>query len=274
MGVNLYLSIILTSILSLNSSALKDKNDVVKRIKILKQDSSYLGVVYRKLAVHYAGGEEKIFYLVKIPRKSLVSRKIKIRVIESKYGLQKFSDFIKDDVIVQVNGGYFTENGRPLGLIIYKGKVLSRNRLNLRNKGFFIVYKGKPYIRKFLRRKYRAYEVVLESFPLLIYNGKVQIGRSSTIADYRSLIGIDRKGNLIIIVTHRPPFPISEVVKSNRVTYFHIISLLKFLKIRYALSLDGGSSANLYVKDIIKGFDVITALMLVNRIKDVIQVID
>ncbi len=135
-----------------------------------------------------------------------------------------------------VNGGFFTEEFLATGLIVVDGQVSGTSYGDFA--GMFAVTNGMPDVRWLGERPYSPTEPIqyaLQSFPILVKPGG---GAGYTEDDgrpnRRTVIGMDRNGRIIIIVT---PWG-----------YFSLYSLSQYLlqsdlNLDIALNLDGGTSS-------------------------------
>ncbi len=146
------------------------------------------------------------------------------------------------DALVVLNGGFFTEEYVATGLIIVDGQASGTSYGAFA--GMFTVMDGLPELRWLAERPYSADEPLqyaLQSFPLLIKPGGVlgypdEDGR----ANRRTVIGMDRNGRILILLT---PWG-----------YFTLHQLSQFLvesdlDLEIALNLDGGTSTGLILSD-------------------------
>jgi uncharacterized protein YigE (DUF2233 family) len=147
------------------------------------------------------------------------------------------------------NGSYFKHDGEPCGLMIADGKPIGPTR-NLQMRGMFVAEPQgmspdlpRATILDLLTTpidpKKLPWTQGVQSFPLLLdYKGKIRV-RKSEKRSHRTVIAMDRNGNILVFNT------------SNR--FFTLYEFAEFLKgsafaIDSALNLDGGAEAQLVIK--------------------------
>lgn len=148
-----------------------------------------------------------------------------------------------------INGSFFDEQKKPLGLLIEKGiqiqKMQSQSRL------LTGVFERSREDFKIIPRELFAEKNVIEAIqagPRLIQDGKkIQGLRSDDISDRRSGLCIDYQNRLIMYSVRSPLFGISTAGLQELLTSPEI-------GCKDALNLDGGSSSQFYIekdKDVI-----------------------
>ncbi len=137
-----------------------------------------------------------------------------------------------------INGGFFDEELRPLGLRVTGGKEL--RPLRRANWGVFVIRNGKPAILH--ARDYRPEGVTeaLQCGPRLVVNGEVT--RLKKQYARRACIGIDRAGRVLLAVTNGSTMDATYLARVLRAP-----EPKSGLGCVNALNLDGGGSAQLYV---------------------------
>ena len=146
------------------------------------------------------------------------------------------------DGYAAINGGFFTPEGKPLGILVASG--IKRGSLNQSSlgAGIFISSKNKSAI---LRREHYAsssvthnVENLLQAGPMLIEHGKPTIGLSDNNARPRSFIAWDGKHHWAI--GHIDSSTLAAAARALSET-----SLIGF-KASAVLNLDGGRSSDLW----------------------------
>ncbi|TMC20934.1 MAG: phosphodiester glycosidase family protein [Chloroflexi bacterium] len=141
---------------------------------------------------------------------------------------------------VLINGGYFDKNYRPSGLLISDGEahgasyqgfggmlaVDASGRISLRSLG------EQPYDPS------EQLQQVTQSAPLLMLNGQRTQFTANSVNDRRSVVAIDKHGNLLFIVSPGRAFTLDELAD---------ILVSSDLELKTALNLDGGASTGFYV---------------------------
>ncbi|HXG49800.1 MAG TPA: phosphodiester glycosidase family protein [candidate division Zixibacteria bacterium] len=151
----------------------------------------------------------------------------------------------KSGALAAVNGSYFDENGRALGFLKTGGReinpAVSRSALLT---GIFGVREGAPFIVHRDEFQPEGTEEAMQSGPLLLSRGRVlEPARGWGRASRRAVIGVDEEQRLIVGVT--------DVLLGG--AYWgelqEIFSEKRWeLKTIDLLNLDGGGSAQLYLK--------------------------
>ena len=148
--------------------------------------------------------------------------------------------------IAAINGGFFTPEGRPLGMLVAGGsKKGVVNRASFLGSGFFIGGMDRLMSRDAFLAKSPSAREVLQSGPRLLWNGVIPKGLSNGERRPRSLLLWD--GNHHFAIAHADSASLAvlaRVLKSQPLPNFQIKS---------ALNLDGGRSSDLWVSGSVKG---------------------
>lgn len=160
-------------------------------------------------------------------------------------------NFKKDDKIrAAINGGFFSpgDDYFPIGLLINKGKKLNTGTDLWSNSGIFYITTD-PFDPYGICTGEDFYETdvkeALQSFPLLLWNGKPCEKYEDKEEASRSAIGTDMKGNILLIATE------SRITGGLTINEFSEALSLTDWNIHKALNLDGGSSTQFYVKNLL-----------------------
>lgn len=159
--------------------------------------------------------------------------------------------------VLAVNGGYFTDANRPLGLLMSGGQQL--NPLRRADWGVLTV-DTRRRAHLVHTRDYRARsdtDFAIQAGPRLVVAGKPLTFRPQVAR--RTALGIGRDDHSLILV-----------VLSRPVLTARLADLMAgLLRCRYALNLDGGSSTQLWsaydTVDDVSGLDVANAVLVVPR---------
>jgi uncharacterized protein YigE (DUF2233 family) len=155
--------------------------------------------------------------------------------------------------VVLINGGFFDKKNRPMGLLRVGGKNLNtapRGGGFLSN-GYFAMIGGSPVIQEFGRGREglvpEKAELVLQSGPLLVCGSKVHksVRRAALTRSSRSAIGLDRFGNIWMVVVRSPLGGIS--LREMALMLVRPLSR-GGLGLSNAMNLDGGSSTQMFLK--------------------------
>ncbi|MBI5834090.1 MAG: phosphodiester glycosidase family protein [Armatimonadetes bacterium] len=142
--------------------------------------------------------------------------------------------------LAAINGGYFDERNRPLGLVVSDGKVV--NRLRRADWGVFEVRDGRAQVvhtKKFAGTS--GVEQALQCGPRLVAGGQPTKLKES-LPDERAAIGVDAEGRVLLAATTRGRLSLSAfaAVLARPVGSGG-------LGCRDATNLDGGPSAQLCI---------------------------
>ncbi len=139
---------------------------------------------------------------------------------------------------VIVNGGFFDEFNRALGLVVSEGQAYGQSFSEFG--GMFQVTEAGPRVRSLVSEPYLGEPLwhAVQSFPMLIEAGGVLAPRGDgfDVPARRTIIAQDGAGRILLIVT-----PLSEVSFSAAQDWL----LSADLDVRIALALDGGRSTGL-----------------------------
>lgn len=159
--------------------------------------------------------------------------------------------------VVVVNAGYFGTDGRPLGFFKSGGKVFNRRvlyrgrRTALHFGAVFHVKKGGARAGIAARDVFRPSrsDEAFQAGPHLVHKGLPVPGldsyREFHRPDRRSLLAIDARGRLLVLVSH---------LGGSGISWCEIQALLSRpeaeggLGVKEAMNLDGGSSSQLYIR--------------------------
>lgn len=137
--------------------------------------------------------------------------------------------------LITINGGFFDQNYTPLGLRI-NNKTQKSPFKSISWWGVFYVKNGVAHlssVRQFSLDKH--IEFAVQSGPRLIVNGKIpalKAGRAQ-----RSALGINKNGQIIIVITDNAPITTSELAHLMKAPPLNCVN---------ALNLDGGGSTQLH----------------------------
>ncbi|KTC84217.1 phosphodiester glycosidase family protein [Legionella brunensis] len=136
--------------------------------------------------------------------------------------------------LLTINGGFFDNNYKPLGLRIYN----KRQKTPLKNIswwGIFYIRNQKPYLTNASQFRHNSQiDFAIQSGPRLLINSRIpplKPGRAE-----RSALGITHDGRIIILVTDNLPLSTTELAQLMKASP---------LNCQNALNLDGGSSSQL-----------------------------
>lgn len=146
---------------------------------------------------------------------------------------------IANDAIACINAGFFTPEGKPLGICIdHSKRTGSLNTSSLGSGAFVVDASGKnSIIRRSDIKNHKNPKFLLQAGPFLIENKK-PIKLKESDARPRSFIARDSKGSWMLAMVESISLP--DLVKALQKHDF------SQFKIETALNLDGGRSSQLY----------------------------
>lgn len=149
----------------------------------------------------------------------------------------------KSRVPVMVNGGFFDEKDRPLGLLIIDGKVVQKPYPpSFRNSGVFSLRGDEVAITLGSEFSSRGVTQALSCTPRLIASGKFTQGvRSLNTIARRSGVAIDRQGRTLVFAT-------DSLIEGLSFDELRGILRSAPLSCVDALCLDGGGSTQLFIE--------------------------
>ena len=142
----------------------------------------------------------------------------------------------RQQALIAVNGGFFTPRQKPLGLRIQQGVV----RYPLKNTswwGIFYLMQRQAHIVALGEFKLHPdIDMAVQAGPRLLIHGKIPSLKAGFAE--RSVLGIDRKGRVILLSTENAPMQTRQLA----------ILLRDVFACQEAINLDGGTSAQLYAQ--------------------------
>jgi uncharacterized protein YigE (DUF2233 family) len=149
---------------------------------------------------------------------------------------------------ILINGTFFESDYTPSGYMLIDGKRIGENVLSPEISGVFLINKGKPEILPFNKiqdskllddENISKHISLIQSFPILILNGEININKNWKQTAYRSAIGIDTQGNTYLITTHQSQISLYDLAEELMATG---------IDFQNVLNLDGGSSTSISVQ--------------------------
>lgn len=137
--------------------------------------------------------------------------------------------------LISINGGFFDEQFKPLGLRINNKKIYNPLK-PISWWGVFYVKNNRPYISK-VRHFYpdKQIDFAIQSGPRLLIHGKTPLLKQG-VAD-RSALGITADGRVILLVSTNAAMTTAELAHLLRSAPLYCTD---------AINLDGGSSSQLF----------------------------
>jgi uncharacterized protein YigE (DUF2233 family) len=182
--------------------------------------------------------------LIKLKVLRVGLEKFQVRVLDTRvYGTDRLEIRLlakKAQALAAINGGFFTPEYRPLGLLIVDGKEV--NPLRRADWGVFLIQENRPRIihtNEF--QNDRNISQAMQVGPRLVVNGReLQMKRQ---AARRSALGVTMKYQLILLSTDD-----TDVYAQDLARIFHLPESQGGLECRDAMVLDGGPSAQMYAE--------------------------
>lgn len=145
--------------------------------------------------------------------------------------------------LIIANGSRYDAQGRPQGLFatetVLYGRALGRN-----DTGFFQVVNAVPRVRSLFVQPFvsnERFDQLIESYPMMMVGGQTAPAYNPDIdqtPDFRTLIGQDRYGRVVIMATRATRVTMSDL------TLFLRYSGLELVNVMY---LNGGAATNMYL---------------------------
>jgi exopolysaccharide biosynthesis protein len=144
-----------------------------------------------------------------------------------------------------INAGYFTPEGKPLGILICRGKKIGGNNPSSLGSAVWFEAKGKTGIIRREKTNFNAPEL-LQAGPLLAENSQAIAGLENNKTSARCFLAWD--GGSMWMIARTSPCTLAQlsaIIAGQSPCGFPITT---------ALNLDGGTSADLYVSgDVVGG---------------------
>ncbi|GCE48937.1 uncharacterized protein DUF2233 [Thermosporothrix hazakensis] len=140
-----------------------------------------------------------------------------------------------------INGGYFDAQNRPTALLVSNGQPFGNSY-----EGFggmlSVDAQGTIGLRSLNQQPYdpssESVQQATQSAPMLVIDGKRAEFNANADVQRRTVVALDKEGNLLFIVSSMLAFTLDEMAD---------LLVASDLSIQTALNLDGGSSTGLYV---------------------------
>jgi exopolysaccharide biosynthesis protein len=146
-----------------------------------------------------------------------------------------------------INGGFFTEDRKSIGLLIQSGKIV--NPIHKTSWwSIFGLKEGVPFItipKDFSHST--DVTAAVQAGPRLVIDGNIPTLKEGVAA--RSAVGITKEGKIILLVTEGSPITLEELARRMKKSRYE-----GGLECVNAMAFDGGGSTQLYAK--IKNFEL------------------
>lgn len=151
------------------------------------------------------------------------------------------------DADVIINAGFFTPQKTATGLLIANGKVYGQSYKGFG--GMFSIRDGKPRLQWLGSQPYTPDAKItqaVQTFPMLVQNSKVmQNLPAEDRHTYRSFIGIDKTGKILLGITRSSSWMLSDLAA--------MLASNPILNVDSALNLDGGASTGIWLRGVPEG---------------------
>jgi hypothetical protein len=191
---------------------------------------------------HHLDDVNQSLYVVTIKKNSM------------KFGVSKGS-FNKNDFYLNAN--FFTPSGKPIGEVVINHKTINQR---ISGGGFFYTLNGTPYIS--LNGHPSNSENVVQTKYIGVINGKLNKslfrGSMNTSEVKRQIIGINKNGDLVIILTDM----------TSNITMRRISEFALDLGLKNAILFDGGSSIDLLINNSKSSFSFMSLPHFLKRLSN------
>jgi uncharacterized protein YigE (DUF2233 family) len=152
--------------------------------------------------------------------------------------LEEWETNTKSEILL--NAGYFDENFRPTGLFVINGDEIGGNRYDPSRSGLIKITDGYLIIEDtdFIP-DIQDNISLLQSFPLLLSNGKPAVKEDSEKLARRTVIAQDSEEHIYLIVIDQTPISLYGMMQ---------VLIDSELPLDMALNLDGGTSTGIRVR--------------------------
>lgn len=165
-----------------------------------------------------------------------------LRVVDSPVpGTTRLATMLADaGILAGVNGSYFHEDYRPLGLVIARGQKLHEQERAKLLSGIVATRKSQiAIVRSQAFRPGPDVRDALQAGPMLVEFAKPVAGLNATRAARRTLIATDGRGRWALMI-------LTSLTLSDTASLLATPGILEGFRVTTALNLDGGSSTGLW----------------------------
>jgi len=193
------------------------------------------GIEWRRQRVELDNATERL-WLVRVD-----PARVRFRVLYDSGNPRQVTEWFADfRPLLAVNAGYFMEDYRATGLIIADGVRSGQSYVGFG--GMFAVRADRVEVRWLVAKPYNPTEPLrqaVQAFPMLLHSGgKVGISEDDGKLARRTVVGQDRRGRIVFVVSPNMVFTLKNLAAFLAVSD---------LELDTALNLDGGTSAGLII---------------------------
>ncbi len=152
-----------------------------------------------------------------------------------------------EGAVAAINGSYFDPAGEPLGLLISDGVTLSGRLAQAPGRAVFGVRRGSPFVADALGLSLDGVTQALQTTPLLVRDGAEEQGFDEPWrVDRRAAVCVDGEGRVIFAATDT----LLNGLSFSELAHVMARSIDRGgLACRQGMTLDGGTSAQLWTRD-------------------------
>jgi uncharacterized protein YigE (DUF2233 family) len=142
---------------------------------------------------------------------------------------------------IMINGAYFLEDNTPAGYLVVNGERVGELIFDQDKSGALVINENKIELRDLKDRPLvegEKNDLALQSYPLLILNGKTNVKEDSGLTARRTAIGLDAQGFIYLII-----------LTQGETSLYILAQTLAATKINFTnvLNLDGGPSSGVII---------------------------
>jgi hypothetical protein len=141
--------------------------------------------------------------------------------------------------VAGVNGGYFKEDGSPVGLLVCEGRRVNPFEKARLLSGMFLVRAGRPYIQRTTGTPSGPLDSAIQCGPLLVEHGATVAGLNDERVAPRTFVFLTGRGRVGIGI-------IRSTTLAQAARLLISPGLVRDDRISMALNLDGGSSTGFF----------------------------
>jgi len=199
------------------------------------------GVNYARIVYNNGDNDTNVFIHAFQIDPSKVSFDVLVAGDTNPQGLSAKSFAKNANANLVINGGFFTEEHKSIGLLVRSGKILNPKH-NTSWWSIFGIKNSTPFITK-LSDYVNSDEVLMavQAGPRLVIDG--EIPKLKPGISIRSAVGITKDNKVMIVITDGSLISLNELAQRMKLSrYEHGLECIQ------AMALDGGSSSQLYAK--------------------------
>ncbi len=155
----------------------------------------------------------------------------------------------QQDSKLSFNGGFYTPEFQPTGLLISNTEMLHPYQNAELTNGVFILDKNNQpkllTVEQFNQTDLQTLRFALQAGPILLdQNGQIAVSSDSQNKASRTAIGIDQNNHIIVIILRQ-----TLIERQNTESLYQFAKILQKLDLHSTLNLDGGNSTGLIINN-------------------------